>query len=261
MKTLRLLATTAALLYAGLLALLYFMQATLLFPAPPLRNLALTNGAVRVEIPTADGVMLRAIHFPAAAGARNVLFLHGNGSSAGHEFERGLALQEAGYGVLLAEYRGYGGSTGKPSADGLRVDAFAAHDWLRSRSDTPVVVYAHSLGTGLAVEVAAQREVAALVLEAPYSSMADVVASHYPWVPVKLLFRHPIPAIDHIGKVRVPTLMIHGVRDTIIPIRFGERLFAAASGNATWVALPGAGHNSLLRNGSLDRVRSFLSGI
>jgi hypothetical protein len=261
MKSLLFLAKAGSAFYLTVLVLLFVFQGRLLFPVPPPRNLVLADGAARADIVTPDGETLRAIHFPAPPGAPSILFFHGNGASAEYEYERGRALRGAGYGVLLAEYRGYGGSTGMPSAAGLLTDALAAHDWLAARSDRPIIVYAHSLGAGLAVQAAAQRDVAALALEASYASLADIAAERYWWLPVRPLFRNPIRAVDQIAMVKAPILMIHGGRDTVIPIRHGRALHAAAGGNAEWIEIDQAGHNDLPGHGSIGRVLAFLERV
>jgi hypothetical protein len=258
----RKIAVAAFLAYAAFIATLALSQTSLLFPAVPFENRPAPPGASIVLIPTPDGEMLRAIHWPAPRGAGTVVVLHGNGSSAEREVGRGVVLREAGHGVLLAEYRGYGGSTGTASANGLKTDVLATIDWLKERSDVLPVLYAHSLGTGLAIHAAARRPVSALVLEAAYTSISDIASYHYPVVPVRWLLRHDIRPIDEIGVVLAPMLMIHGGRDTLIPVLLGERLRdAAQSGGVEWILLPEAGHNDLAVNGAMEHLLAFLATV
>ena len=124
-------------------------------------------------------------------------------------------------------YRGYGGSDGKPTEDGLIADARAAYDFARATyPDAKIVLWGESLGTGVAVALAAEKDVAAVILEAPFTSTADVAFSAYPFVPVRLLMKDQFRSDERIGKVTAPVLVMHGARDRIVPFRLGEQLFA-----------------------------------
>lgn len=227
--------------YSAVLVLLWFNQDRLLFPAPPFAQAA-PAGFEPVALRAADGVATAALYLPGPeAGSPGIVFFHGNGSLALTETERALALRDAGFAVLLAEYRGYGGSEGAPSEAGLVADGLAAFDWMQQRTAQPPHLYAHSLGTGVAVAVAAQRKVASVVLEAPYSSIADVAADRYPWAPVRWLIRNPFRSDLRIASVDAPMLMMHGDADTVVPIRYGRRLRDLAR-DPQWVEFPGAQH-------------------
>jgi len=238
--------------YFLLLGLLYVLQDSLVFPAPAAVTGALPEDAQYALMQTSDGETLHHVRMEGKEGAPKVLFFHGNGTLAAYELARGRALNGAGFDVLLAEYRGYGASTGKPSADALLRDALETYDWYVGGSVAPVLVYGHSLGTGIAAHIAENREVNSVVLEAPYTALSDVAADRYPLFPVRALFRHEINALKSLKNADVPTLILHGERDGIIPLQFGRDLYGAlARDNVSIRQFPDAGHNDLTRHGSI----------
>src|SRR5205085_1913211 len=139
-------------------------------------------------------------------------------------------------------------------------DARAALDFLRREgiADNRLVLYGESLGSAVAVEIAAMQRVAAMVLESPFTSIAAVAQHHYPYVPARLLIWNPFDALSRIGHVTAPILFLQGGDDRIVPVRFGEALFAAApEPKERWLA-PEAGHEDLARFGALDAVVAFI---
>jgi uncharacterized protein len=236
--------------YLGLCALMYLFQRQLQYfptqrnPAP--QDLGLT-GVARLHLPTPDGETLVIWHSPAAAGHPTILFFQGNAGEIADRAGRFAFWQTQGYGVVFVSPRGYGGSTGHITERGLVTDAVAAFDWLMAQGTLPrqVVLIGESLGTGLAVQLAAQRSVGAVVLEAPYSATADVAARLYPWLPVRLLMQDQYRSIDHISRINAPLLILHGTDDRVIPFDLGQRLFDAAKDPKTFVPLPGQGHDAL----------------
>ncbi|MFT3989646.1 alpha/beta hydrolase [Aestuariivirga sp.] len=233
--------------YAVLVIAVYLMQGKLLFRADATRvppaALGLANAAEET-IATPDGEKLVAWYAPAANGMPTILFLHGNAGNLSGRAERFAYYTKQGFGALFIDYRGYGGSTGTPSGTGLVTDAEAAYDWLAAKGIPPsnIAVVGESLGTGISVLLAAQRPAAAVALEAPYTSMADVAASHYWWLPARLLIRNPIAAGDEIGKMHAPLLIQHGDKDVTVPYALGQKLFAMANEPKQFVTIPGAGH-------------------
>jgi uncharacterized protein len=168
---------------------------------------------------------------------------------------------EAGLGVLLLEYRGYGGNPGAPSETGLYTDAAAALDFLLQHKGVPVnrlVIYGESLGSGVAVHMAAGREIGALILEAPFTRLADAASYHYPYVPVSVLLRDRFDSLSAIGRIRAPILILHGKRDRVVPVRFGHALLAAAPEPKEGWFSPEASHEDLARHGALDAVFDFI---
>jgi len=173
------------------------------------------------------------------------------------------ALNRLGHSVLLFDYRGYGGNPGRPTEDGLAADARAAEAWLRAQPDVDRIVYfGESLGAAVAVGLAVQRPPASLVLRSPFTSLADVGAVHYPWLPVRRLLLDRYPSIDRIASVRAPLLVIAGDRDDIVPAELSRRLFDAGAEPKRYVLVPGAGHNDPdLLDGPqmIDEMAGFLS--
>ncbi len=232
--------------YAAIVGLLFFFQRSLLYPAA--RGVvalpADLPGFSELTIATPDGERLLAWWKPPAASDRpTVLFLHGNGGSIASRTGRAQTLSADGAGLLLLSYRGYASSTGQPSEEGLNIDALAAFDWITARQPgSPIVVYGESLGSGVAVRLATERPVAGLILDAPYTSIIDVAAGIYWFVPVRALLRDRFPSIDRIGALTIPILILHGDRDGVVPFRQGEQLFAAAPNPKRFVRISGGDH-------------------
>lgn len=247
--------------YIGLVGIMYLLQDKLLFPAPGPVQVALPEGVEAVEIEASDGALLRAVYIPADPQAAQIVFFHGNASSAIHELDRGTLLRSAGFGVLIAEYPGYNGSTGKPSATSLLQAALDSHDWLISKSNAPIHVYGQSLGSGLAIYVASKRDVASVILEAPYNSLKEVAKAAYPYLPVEMLFRHEINSTEFAKNVRAPALLVHGSEDQIIPVEIGKKLFEVMPADTQWRQIDGAGHNDLAARGSLNLAIDFFQSI
>jgi uncharacterized protein len=211
---------------------------------------------------TSDDERLAAWWKPPVAGKALIIYFHGNGGSLWDRRWRAAALTENGRGLLMVSYRGYSGSTGQPSEEGLRIDARAAYEWAaRSSGSSPLVAYGESLGTGVALRLGSERRLAGLVVDASYTSITDIAGALYPFVPVTWLMRDQFRSIDVVGQVRAPLLVLHGDRDEVIPIGFGERLYAAALEPKRFVRLPGVGHTTVLESGGLEPVNAFLSDI
>jgi fermentation-respiration switch protein FrsA (DUF1100 family) len=261
---LRLIAIVAV-AYVAIVALLYAMERTFLYPASTNRTTAAAaglSGFQDVTLTTADGERLVAWWKPPEPGRSTILYFHGNGGSLWNRRHRARLLAEDGRGLLMVSYRGYSGSTGAPSETGLREDARAAYAWLAERVEPQrIVLYGESLGSGVAVRLASERPVGGLILDAPFTSTADVAKLTYWFVPVDLLMRDQFRSIDLIEKVKAPLLVMHGERDGLIPIRLGERLYEAARAPKRFVRLPDVGHASVLEGGGLAPVRAFLADL
>jgi uncharacterized protein len=250
---------------SGLVAFMWSQQRRLIyFPSPgPVPSAASVLPSGRdVVLETEDGIRLGAWYFP--AGGTAVLVCNGNAGDRSMRAELAAALNRLGHSVLLFDYRGYGGNEGRPTEDGLAADARAAEAWLRAQPEVERLVYfGESLGAAVAVGLAVQRPPAALVLRSPFTSLADVGAVHYPWLPVRRLLLDRYPSIDRIASVRAPLLVIAGDRDDIVPAALSKRLYDAAAQPKRYVLVPGAGHNDPeLLDGQqmIDEIDGFLSG-
>jgi fermentation-respiration switch protein FrsA (DUF1100 family) len=214
-----------------------------------------------VELRTTDGETLIAWHIVPPPDKPVVIYFQGNGAGLRERAQRFVKLKAAGFGVLAISYRGYGGSSGRPTEEGLLRDAEAAWQFASSRYGAErVALWGESLGTGVAVALAAERPVARIVLEAPFTSTADVAASIYWFLPVRLLMHDQFRSDQRIAKVTAPTLVIHGDRDEVVSFRFGERLYAMIHSPKKFVRIAGAGHNDKDQFGATDTVIEFLSG-
>jgi len=211
-------------------------------PVPPATAVLPTGRDVVLE--TDDGIGLGAWYFPGRGGAMLVC----NGNAGDRSMRAGLAVafNRAGFSVLLFDYRGYGGNPGDPSEDGLAADARAAQQWLARQPDVDprrIAYFGESLGAAVAVGLAVQSPPAALVLRSPFTSLPDVGAVHYPWLPVRRLLLDRYPSIERIASVSAPVLVIAGDRDDIVPMPLSLRLYDAAADPKRFVLVPGAGHN------------------
>jgi uncharacterized protein len=214
-----------------------------------------------VHLATRDGERLIAWYLPPTPGKPVLLYFGGNGDSlAGDEQERFPQIAADGVGVLDVAYRGYSGSTGHPTESGLHLDADAAYAWLAARvKPGDIVIAGHSLGSGVAVRLAAEHPVRALVLESPFTSTVDVAEGVLPWAPVRLLMWDRFESSRWIGKVHMPVLIVHGDRDETIPFAEGQALFALANPPKSFVRIPGGGHDDLPERGLYPQIWRFLA--
>jgi fermentation-respiration switch protein FrsA (DUF1100 family) len=212
-------------------------------------------GVVDVWIPLAGGERLHAWWRPADNARLTTLFLHGNAGNLSHREDIAALLPAAGSSVLLLDYRGYGRSTGAPSVAGVVTDALAAYGWLRQRgvSADRLVLHGESLGTSVALQLAAQQPCAALVLEAPFTSLSDMAGTVLPFLGRTIIWG--LDSRAAIAKLRVPVLLIHGTDDEIVPFRMGQELLERASPPKELFAVEGAHHNDLREVAGPEYVR------
>jgi uncharacterized protein len=233
-------------LYAAVFVGLFLCQRKILFRCDAAEVDPATLGlkAKVVRLKTEDGESLLAWLIPPAPGRPLILYFHGNAGGIDLRVERFHAIAKAGMGLMAIEYRGYASSTGSPSERGLKLDGEAAYAAAIASGVAPerIVPLGESLGSGVAVALAARHKVGALVLDSPYSSIADVAAAAYWFVPVRALLRDPFRNDSLIGSVKAPTLMVHGTKDRVVPIRFGEKLFALANPPKEFWRVEGAAH-------------------
>jgi uncharacterized protein len=263
MTILKWLVVLAGVLYVGGVAVLFFRQRSMLFPIPPVGRAApAAAGLPEAEehvLTTADGEKVIVWHVAAKPGRPVVLFFHGNGDFLAGRVSRFRNLVSDGTGLVALSFRGYAGSTGSPSEEGLLQDAAAAYAFTAARYEARrIVAWGFSLGSGVAVAVASEHPVAKLILEAPYTSTVEIAASLFPIAPVSLLMRDQFHSDRRIGRVTAPLLIMHGDADPAIDIRFGERLFAMGHEPKQFVRFAGGGHENLDEFGAIETVRRFI---
>ena len=251
--------------YGGLLALMYVFQRALLYFPNPAHTLPAQVGfpqAEEVTFQSDDDETLLSWYAPAREGKPLVLYFQGNAEGLGARVGRFTWLTADGTGLLALCYRGYGGSTGKPTEDGLIRDARAAYDFARARSSAKrIMLFGESLGTAVAIALAAEREIGALILDAPFTSTVDVAAAAYPFAPVRWLMKDTFHSDERIGRVSAPLLVLHGERDRIVPIHYSEKLFALAREPKRMVRFPQGGHVNLDDYGAAKVIKEFLAGL
>jgi fermentation-respiration switch protein FrsA (DUF1100 family) len=265
MATLKSLIILAILAYGGVLALMYVFQRSLMYFPDRSRIPPAAAGLPRAEevtLTSADGERLIAWHVPPQGSKPVVIYFHGNGGALNLRADRFRWLTVDGFGLLGLSYRGYGGSSGKPSEAGLLLDASAAYDFAAARYPPGrIVLWGESLGTGVAVALAAEQPIGGLMLDAPFTSAGDIGASAYPFIPVRWFIKDSFRSDQRIRRVKAPLLVLHGDMDGIVPVRFGERLFALANEPKQMVRFPLGGHVDLDDHGAPDAVRAFLNGL
>ncbi|MGF1605051.1 MAG: alpha/beta hydrolase [Rhodothalassiaceae bacterium] len=216
-----------------------------------------------VQVPLANGIGLNAWWHAPGPGERTILYLHGNASNVAG-YVRGTApLVEAGYGLLIIDYRGFGGNPGRPSDEKMLEDGRAALRWLETQgvSSNGVILYGYSLGTGVAVPLAAEEQVAGLVLAAPFGSIAQMGYERMPRWLVDLLLSDRFDSLAAAPSVDEPVLIFHGTADEVVPARFSESL-AAALPRAQRVIVHGAGHGwDLFETGGHEAAFQFMAGL
>jgi fermentation-respiration switch protein FrsA (DUF1100 family) len=251
--------------FGGFVALMYVAQRSLMYHPERLRTPPAEAGlfdAQEVVLDTADGEKVIVWYVPPKGNKPLVMYFHGNGGALRYRADRFRALVDDGSGLVALSYRGYGGSSGSPSETGLITDAEAAYAFAAARVPAErIVLFGESLGSGVAVALAATDRVGGLVLEAPFTSAADVGAAVYWFLPVQLLMKDPFRSDARIGKVTAPLLVLHGERDGVVPIALGERLFSLGNEPKRFVRLPGGAHHDLDQHGALDAVRRFIAQI
>ena len=246
--------------YAAFAALMYVVQRSLMYFPETARTAPAAAGlpqAQEVVLDTADGEKVIAWHVPPRGDAPTVLYFHGNGGSLRLRVDRFQRIAAAGVGLIALSYRGYGGSTGKPTEDGLINDARAAYAFAADRYRR-IALWGESLGTGVAVALAAEKPVARMVLDAPYTSALDIAQANHWYLPVRLLMKDQFRTDQRIARVKAPVLIMHGEVDQIIPIAYGERLFAMIPGPKQFVRFPGGYHVDLDRHGGAEVALKFL---
>ncbi len=237
--------------YGVLIAYVYFNQANLLYlPNLPSREL-MANPTLAmlpyedVQLVTEDNVNLHGWFIPANEARATVLFFHGNAGNISHRLDTLKIFYHLGLNTLIIDYRGYGQSEGKPTEQGTYRDADAAWKYLTKQRNIPakeIILFGRSVGGAVAAELASRKQPAALILESTFTSVADIAADIYPFLPVRWISNLDYNTRDRLATINSPVLVVHSKEDDIIPYKHGKALFAAANKPKQLLTLKG-GHN------------------
>lgn len=248
---------------AVLLLLAAFENSLLYFPEKyPSGDWTLPDGVEEAYFEAKDGTKLHGWYFPHPSPRGYVLFSHGNGGSVSLWSDAAKVWRDHHrVSVLLYDYRGYGKSDGSPNEAGILQDARAARAWLASRAgigEQDIIQFGQSLGGAVAVDLAARDGTRGLILSRTFSSLRDVAAQKFPWVPVRFLMRHKLDSVSKIADYHGPTLICHGDADPVVPLEFARKLFAAANEPKRFVVDPGGDHNCSLSNSFHQSIDEYL---
>jgi fermentation-respiration switch protein FrsA (DUF1100 family) len=258
-----------AVTYGAFALYLFIMQPRLLYyPDMPGREPEATPAAVGlayedVALQTVDDIRLHAWFIPAENPRATVLFCHGNAGNISHRLDSIRLLHSLGLQVLIFDYRGYGKSEGRPSEKGTFRDVDAAWHYLREvrgLTEAGIIIFGRSLGAAVAADLASRARPAAVILESAFTSVPDMAAEFYPWLPVRLLSRYRYDNLGKVARIARPLLLVHSRQDEIIPFAHGERLFGRAREPKQFLELTG-GHNDAFqssRKAYTHGLKSFL---
>jgi len=260
------LAFVLASVYAAVAIAAFIAQRRLMYLPDRARVPPSNYGLVGVEervLDTPDGVRLVGWYGRAAPGRPTVLYFHGNAGNLTNRSERVRKYTARGFGIFMPSYRGYSGSTGSPTERANVADGKLAYDALRKDGIPPeeIILYGESLGSGVAVQVAAEKPVGGIVLDAPYTSIVDVAAGAYPFLPVRPFMFDRYDTMRHLRDVKAPLLVVHGEEDEVIPVDMGRAVYAAANGPKELVTFPGAGHSDHHLHGSTEEIFRWIEDL
>ncbi len=253
-------------IYAVILATSFIRQRSLMYvPNFPNRAAPPAPADVGLEMEvvyatTQDGLSLLAWFAPPSTAMPVVVVFHGNAGNLSYRAFIADVFIKKGYGVYLAEYRGYGGNGGTPTETGFYADGRAAIKWIREKGykDSETIIYGESIGTGVAVQMATEFKPRLLILQSAYSSFAEVAKTRFWFLPVDLMLFDRFDSDKKIGQVSAPVLIIHGEVDNIIPIGLAKTLYEATNEPKTFIALPEASHNDVYEHGAGDKITEWL---
>jgi len=259
--------TIIAGIYLCVSVFLYFYQSRLIYA--PSRQVSRTPETIGlgyrgISLVTEDGVRLSGWFVPAERPRATVLFCHGNAGNISDRLDTIAILNRLRLNTLIFDYRGYGDSGGEPSEKGTCLDAEAAWRWIEENLGNgagETVIMGRSLGGAVALQLAVKHPPRALIVESSFTSIRDMGARLYPWLPVKLLARYTYPAEDYIGRVKCPVLVVHSPEDDVIPYEFGRRLFDAAGEPKEFLEISGNHNEGFLTSGEkyVEGIDRFIS--
>ena len=253
-------------IYGLLVAALYFGQRSLMYHPDRARvapaQVGLSNVSEEV-LATPDGNRLIAWYAKPQDGRPTIVYFHGNAGNLTNRAERVARFQTQGWGVFILGYRSFGGSTGSPSEEANIADGRLALQWLAGKGikTGDVVLYGESLGTGIATQLAASNDCAGLILDAPFTSMVDAAAYHYPWMWVRPFVTDRYDSASFIIKVKSRILILHGELDRVVPVAMGLELARIAGERTTLTTFKDGDHTNLYDHGGFEKIVSFVNAV
>jgi fermentation-respiration switch protein FrsA (DUF1100 family) len=256
-----------ALLLALFLGLRWYEQQSMYYPTHDIVRTPADAGLTfeNVALTTADGETLHGWWVPSGRpDAPAVLFLHGNGGNVSHRLEKLAVFRDIGADTLIIDYRGYGRSSGTPSEQGFYRDARAAYDWLtttRGVAPERIVAYGESLGSAVAVHLAAEVSVGGVVVESGFTSVKDIAQKRLPFLPVQWILKHRFDSLDQVHRIDAPLLILHSRQDELFEMSHPERLLAAAQPPKRLVEMQGGHNDAFLVSAATyrDALATFLT--
>ncbi len=242
---------------------MYVFQRSFIYFPDPQRTLpadADLPDVVEKTIATPDGETIIAWYGKAQPGQPTLLYFHGNGGALETRRERIRKYMNRGRGMFMMSYRGYSGSTGKPSEVANVADAKLAYEALLKEGvkSQDIIIYGESLGSGVAVQVALEKEAQGLILDSPYTSIADRGAEIYWWLPVQYMMTDKYESRSYIGQLKLPLFILHGELDDVVPVEMGRKLFELANEPKEIVTLKDAGHADHWQHGSFEAINDWI---
>ena len=252
--------------YTAMLLLVYFLQDRLLYF--PMKEMDANPAAIQlpfedVRLAASDGQSIVAWWIPAKNERAVLLFCHGNAGNISHRLDTLQIFNRLGLSVLIFDYRGYGASTGRPSENGTYLDAEAAWRYLvevQKKQPEKIILFGESLGGAVAAEIASRRRPGGLIIMSSFTSIPELAARLYPFLPARWLSKFRYATIDKIGSIKTPTLIIHSPDDEIIPFAFGRALYEKAGGPKQFLQIKGGHNEGFLESGELyvQGIKNFL---
>ncbi|STX50091.1 Bem46 protein [Legionella busanensis] len=240
---------------------MYLLQRQFIyFPARlmPIRQFFAANDMAEIYLKTEDRLKLLSWYKPAEPGMPTIIYYHGNAGHIGYRMPFIRYFLNEGYGVLLVEYRGYGGNEGKINERGLYLDGQAAIKFLLEQGIllSKIILYGESLGTGVATKIGSQYKVCAVILQSPYTSLSALAKVHYPWLPIPV--RDKFDSLKRIQEVTSPILILHGLQDNIVPYAQGLELYKKANEPKEFIDFEKRGHNDLWNMQFFGIINKFI---
>ncbi len=253
-------------IYIACFFALYLFQRTIMYrpnSVKPIMSDDIKNYFYEVEIQTSDNLSLLAWYAKSSKEYPTIIYFHGNAGDIGDRVDNLQPFVRQGFGLLLLSYRGYGGNQGKPSEDGFYQDARAAVKFLLNTKIvelSQIIFFGESIGTGVAVQMAAEYPTKMLILQSPYTSMAELAKTKYPIFPVEWLLTEHYDSIAKFPKLGQKIIIFHGSKDTVVPAYMSEKLYSVAS-NAELLIEPSSDHDDILTGSMAERIIKFINTV